>query len=555
MKKFRIHIWALFLLILSAPFIQAQSQAKSDDYYLELKKGWDHLQRVFELINRHYVDEIRPYPLLKSGIEGMLDKLDPYTVFIESNGEDRLRMITTGRYGGVGMEIGLRNKNVTVIAPIENSPAAKSGIQAGDIIEKIDGQDISGWPLDKVSSKLRGKVGTKVRLLIKRPCIGHRFEVELTRAEIVLEDVGYTGFVAPGVGYVSLKGFTEKAPHELQQAILSLKQSGQLNGLILDLRGNPGGLLESAVKVVNLFVPKNTLVVYTKGAREKEYRFYTQGDPILPETPLVVLVNGGSASASEIVAGALQDLDRAVIVGLPTFGKGLVQKVFNIDKSQDVKLKITTAKYYIPSGRCIQKKDYGKDGVIVLDSVSSDPNDHTFFTLNKRKVHDRGGIEPDVEVRNDSLATVAIDLIRKNMLFDFAVQFHQKHPQWADSSFTITPEIFNAFQNFLKEKDFHFTLEGEREIKKIKKLVEKRGYDSGIIDLIDQLQKKLQANKQIEFERHQDQIKELLRLELAEKYYGNKWRHKLALEKDKQVKKASEILIDQKNYRQILASQ
>ena len=555
MKRLRYHLWLVLIVVFSAQILVAQAPKNDDDYYLELKKGWDHLQKVFELLNRYYVDEIRPYPLLKSAIDGMLDKLDPYTVFIESKGQDRLRMITTGRYGGVGMEIGLRNKKVTVIAPIENSPAAKSGIQAGDIIEKIDGKDISDWPLDKVSSTLRGKVGTKVRLLIHRPGLERSFEIELTRAEIVLEDVGYAGFVASGIGYVSLKGFTEKAPDELKQALYKLKSSNQFKGLILDLRGNPGGLLESAVKIVSLFVPKNTLVVYTKGYREKEYRFYTQDEPFLPNIPLVVLVNGGSASASEIVAGALQDLDRAVIVGRPTFGKGLVQKVFNIDKSQDVKLKITTAKYYIPSGRCIQKRDYGKDGVIVLDSSKSDSGTHIFFTKNKRKVHDKGGIEPDVEVSNDSLAAVAVELIRKNLLFDFAVRFHQQNPNWPDSSFAITPEIFNNFQQFLKEKNFQFTLEGERELKKIKRLVKKRAYDSGISDLIDKLEEKLKANKKVEFERNQEQIKELLRLELAEKYYGSKWRHKLALEKDKQLLKAREILVNLKNYHQILAIQ
>ena len=555
MKTFNQYIRIILLLFLSVQISIAQPPKNDDDYYLELKKGWDHLQKVFELLNRYYVDEIRPYPLLKSAIEGMLDKLDPYTVFIESKGQDRLRLITTGRYGGVGMEIGLRNKKVTVIAPIENSPAAKSGIQAGDIILKINGKSIADWPLDKVSTTLRGKVGTKIRLLIHRPGLDHNFEVELTRAEIVLEDVGYAGFVSPGIGYVSLKGFTEKAPDELKAALINLKKTNRLKGVILDLRGNPGGLLESAVQIVNLFVPKNTLVVYTKGHREKEYRFYTQDDPLLPDIPLVVLVNGGSASASEIVAGALQDLDRAVIVGQPTFGKGLVQKVFNIDKSRDVKLKITTAKYYIPSGRCIQKRDFGKDGVLVIDSTHTDSTGHLFFTLNKRPVHDKGGIEPDVPVKNDSLAPVAVELIRKNLLFDFAVRFHQKYPQWADSTFTVTPELFQSFRQFLKEKKFEFTLPGERELKKIKSLVSKRGYDSGIAELIDRLQQKLKANKKVEFDRNQEQIKELLRLELAEKYYGSKWRHKLALTKDKQLLKAKEILVNLKDYHQILASQ
>ncbi len=549
-------LWILIVLFsLGLPFAQTFADQKEDkDYYDRLKRGWDYLQRTYELINRYYVDEVDPYPLLKAGIEGMLDKLDPYTVFIERQGENRLRLITTGRYGGVGMEVGLRNKKVTVIAPIENSPASRSGIQAGDIILKINGKDISGWSLDKVSNTLRGKVGTKVTLLIQRPGLSAPFEVQLTRAEIVIKDVGYSGFLDKGIGYVSLKGFTEKAPDELKIALRELRQKADLKGLVLDLRGNPGGLLESAVEIVNIFVPKNVLVVYTKGYREKEYRFYTQDDPLLPDVPLVVLVNGGSASASEIVTGALQDLDRAVIVGEPTFGKGLVQKVFNIDKLNDVKLKITTARYYIPSGRCIQKRDYAAhNDVIVADSSDSVGHARVFATKNGRPVHDRGGIEPDVPVKGDSLSAVAVTLIRKNLLFDFAVRYHQKHPEWNDSSFTLTPTIKKDFLQYLKDKKFHFEIEGERVLANLKKLVKEHRYDSGILNLIDQLQAKLEANKDIEFKRNEGQIFELLRLELAEKYFGSTMRAKLALEDDPQAAKALEILHDLKSYRSILA--
>lgn len=551
-------VWILVLIFaLGLPVTQSVADQKNkEDYYERLKRGWDYLQKTYELINRYYVDEVDPYPLLKAGIEGMLDKLDPYTVFIERQGENRLRLITTGKYGGVGMEVGLRNKKVTVISPIENSPASRSGIQAGDIIEKIDGKDITGWSLDKVSNTLRGKVGTQVRLLIRRPGLNRPFEVVLTRAEIVIKDVGYAGFLDKGIGYVSLKGFTEKAPDELKAALRKLKSQQPLRGLILDLRGNPGGLLESAVEIVNIFVPKNVMVVYTKGYREKEYRFYTQQTPMLPDVPLAVLVNGGSASASEIVTGALQDLDRAVIVGEPTFGKGLVQKVFTIDKVNDVKLKITTARYYIPSGRCIQKRDYAaKNGVIIADSTDSTRKSRTFYTKNKRPVHDRGGIEPDVLVKGDSLSAVTVDLIRKNLLFDFAVHYHQQHPQWPDSSFTLSPEIKEQFRQFLKDKKFRFEIEGERELSHLKKLVQKRGYDSGISGLIDQLKAKLEANKSMEFKRNESQIFELLRLELAEKYAGPSMRSKLELEDDSQAKKAIEILESQDQYRKILSGE
>jgi carboxyl-terminal processing protease len=269
---------------------------------------------------------------------------------------------------------------------------------------------------------------------------------------------------------------------------------------------------------------------------------------------LVVLVNGGSGSASEIVTGALQDLDRAVIVGEPTFGKGLVQKVFNIDKINDVKLKITTARYYIPSGRCIQKRDYAAhNDVIVADSSDSVRHARVFRTKNGRPVHDRGGIEPDVPVKGDSLSAVAVTLIRKNLLFDFAVRYHQKHPEWNDSTFTLTPSIKKDFLQYLKDKKFHFEIEGERVLANLKKLVKEHRYDSGILNLIDQLQAKLEANKDLEFKRNEGQIFELLRLELAEKYFGSTMRAKLALEDDPQAAKALEILHDLKSYRSILA--
>ncbi|MEJ2056181.1 MAG: S41 family peptidase, partial [Calditrichaceae bacterium] len=257
----------------------------------------------------------------------MLDKLDPYTVFLEEDGERRLQIITTGKYGGLGMEIGLRNKKITVIAPIDNTPAKNMGVQAGDIIQKVNGEDVSGWNVDKVSKLLRGKIGTDVSLEMVRPGLDEPYSITMTRAEIVIDDIGYSGFVEPGVAYLRLTGFTEKASSEMKAAIRKLKNDQDINAFILDLRGNPGGLLEAAVDITNIFVDKNEMVVYTKGFRESEAKFYTRYQPILPDVPLVVLVDEGSASASEIVAGALQDLDRAVIVGEMTFGKGLVQKV------------------------------------------------------------------------------------------------------------------------------------------------------------------------------------------------------------------------------------
>ena len=362
MRKSRILLLILpSFIFLSSTWVNPAPNSGEEDYYFRLKKSWQHMQNVFEKINMHYVDEIDPYPLVKAGIDGMLEKLDPYTVFIEEDGERRLQMITTGKYGGLGMEIGMKNDKVTVISPMDNSPALRAGVHAGDIITEIDGQKVDKINIDKISGLLRGEIGTSVNLILERAGLANPIEMTLTRAEIVIEDVNYSGYIAPGVAYISLSGFTDKAEDEMRRAIRELREQGKIDQLILDLRGNPGGLLDAAVDIVNLFVDKGETVVYTKGFREGEIKFKTQKEPLLPDVQLAVLVDRGSASASEIVAGALQDMDRAVIIGEETFGKGLVQKVYNVDKNSDTKVKITTAKYYIPSGRSIQKKNYSQN--------------------------------------------------------------------------------------------------------------------------------------------------------------------------------------------------
>lgn len=545
----------LFLFIFQSVFILTPARADEEkDYYLRLKRSWQYMQRVYEHLSKHYVEEIDPYPLIKAGIDGMLDQLDPYTVFIEQEGERRLRMITTGKYGGLGMEIGLRDKKVTVISPIDNSPAKRMGVLAGDIIEKIDDQSVQSWSIDEVSSKLRGKIGTKVKLVIRRPGLADPIELNMTREEIVIQDVGFAGFLKPGIAYVNLSGFTDKAASELTATIKKLQKEAQIQSFILDLRGNPGGLLEAAVDVVNIFVPKGELVVYTHGYREEPHKFYTTRQPLLPDVPLVVLVDGGSASASEIVAGAFQDLDRAVIVGEPTFGKGLVQKVYSVDNNRDAKLKITTAKYYVPSGRCIQKQDYGfHNKVIVRDSSKSEDNGSSaFYTKNKRKVFDKGGIYPDVQVKSDSVNYILVDLIRKSLLFDFAVQFHHHNPDWAED-FMFSDSILSAFNHYLKEKDYQFESPLGREFKRIKTLARKKHRSDEFLSLLDQVDTKINQQKETDLQNSMPQIQKYLRLELAEKYLGRRERDRLSLQDDAPVLEALDLLSNSNRYSSILA--
>jgi len=554
MKKRNLVFLFLSFFFLSASAWQPDPVATSEqDYYYRLKKSWQHMQNVFEKINMHYVEEIDPYPLVKAGIDGMLQQLDPYTVFIEEDGERRLRMITTGKYGGLGMEIGMKNKKITVISPMDNSPAIRAGVRAGDIITNIDGKDLEGLNINKVSGLLRGEIGTSIDLVIHREGYEQDIDLTLTRAEIVLEDVGYAGFIEPGVAYISLNGFTDKAAREVKRAIRQLKEQDEIKKVVLDLRGNPGGLLDAAVDIVNIFIPKGETVVYTKGFRENEVIFKTRNQPILPDVPLAVLVDEGSASASEIVAGALQDMDRAVIIGEKTFGKGLVQKVYNVDKNSDTKVKITTAKYYIPSGRSIQKKDYGFENDVVVDDMSDEGAVHDlYFTQNKREVFDHGGVQPDVYVKSDSLNYVVIELIRKNMLFNFAVQYYQNNPEWR-GEFKIDDAIFVDFKKYLKDNDFDYNVEGSREIDRLKKVVSNKSTSKEMLDLITQLEQKLLLEKENYLNNCGLQIKKFLKLELAEKYFGRKGSYKYSVEDDAQVAGAIEVLQNRSEYNKILA--
>jgi len=544
-------VWSfilIFILLLQNSVLADQK----DDYYARLKTSWQYMQQVYERLNQQYAEDIDPYPLIRAGINGMLSKLDPYTVFLEEDGQRQLRIMTTGKYGGLGMEIGLRNKRITVISPIDDSPAKRSGILAGDIIDKVDGISTNGMNVNGVSKKLRGEIGSKVTLTILRPGLNEPLDVVLTRAQIVLKDVGYSGFLHPGIGYISLNSFTDKAVDEVKAAILDLQKEQPLKSFILDLRGNPGGLLESAVKIVNLFVPKNELVVSTKGFREKEYKFYTTEDPLLPDVPLVVLVNAGSASASEIVSGALQALDRAVIVGEDTFGKGLVQKIFNLDRHKQIKLKMTTAKYYIPSGRCIQKKDYGQDNEVIIHDSLAAPEAEGFVTRNKRKVEDKGGVFPDVVVAADSISYVLMQLIRKSMIFDFAVQYHGSHPAWKEHP-VIDDSLMHRFQDFLKRRDFQIPCACQSDLDHLKKYISKEKYPAEVSELLNRLQSALQQQVAKDYERRQTQIREFLHLELVEKYFGRNERDRVSLLKDKQALRAVEVLQNRSEYNKILA--
>lgn len=555
-KQIVIIVFGVILLLTPLAYQTHYLQADESDYYSKVRKGLQYFQKAYERVQSHYVEEIDPYEFVKAGIEGMLGALDPYTVFIEQEGETRLRIITTGKYGGLGMEIGIRNGRATIISPMDNSPAQKAGVLAGDIVEEVNGINVSKLSLEKISQRLRGPIGSEVKLTIKRP--GYTGEIIMTikRAEIIIEDVNYADFVSPGIAYVRLTGFTDKAGSELRRAVWGLGKNDQIDAMILDLRGNSGGLLEAAVEVLGVFLPNGTQVVSTKGFRDGEQEFSTHTEPILLNTPLAVLVDKGSASASEIVAGALQDLDRAIIIGTKTFGKGLVQKIYNIDKNSSTKIKVTTAKYYIPSGRCVQEQDYTANKTLFYngkqDTVDSEKLNTLFYTSNNREVYEHGGVTPDRILSNDEIHFVIMELWRQSMIFNFAVEYHQKHPE-KTGEIEITDSVFDAFLSYVKDREFTYQIEGENELISFIETARESKMPQDIIDTGDQLLDKLNTLKSTDMEKNKEKIKMFLLSELAEKYYGNHERIRYSLKNDKQLKEAINIIHDESEYKKILA--
>lgn len=547
----------VFLLVtLISVAVLNNSFAGNEQMYLKLDKGLFYLKQVYETISQNYVDEVDPEGLSKSAIHGIVEELDPYTVFFEKKGSEHLDIITKGKYGGLGMEISKQEGEITVISPIDNTPAQRAGIRAGDIIVTIGDEATEQLTLEQASSKLRGPAGTEVTLEIIRPGLNNPIKLTLTRENIVIKDISYAGFVEPGTVFLRLSSFSDKAASELKESIRKLEKRGEIKRVILDLRGNPGGLLASAVEVSNVFLPKGELIVETRGNRERETKFDTPQSAMLPDVPLVVLVDGGSASAAEIVAGAIQDLDRGVVIGSRTFGKGLVQQVYPVDKVNDAFLKITTAKYYIPSGRCIQKDDYKKNKDVFINmSDTSDFNDHKkYHTRNGRIVYGGGGISPDIKVDKDRMNQYMVALWVQGHFFKFTVDYLAKHPDIkVENGFQVTDQIRGDFQLYLSEKEMDFEIEGEEELENFLELAEQENYSNDMVDLVEVALQKLEKVKTTQFNKNIERIKESLEAEFAEKLGGNSARIVTLLKYDETVDAALEILQKPEEYQQILA--
>ncbi len=522
------------------------------DNYFEITKNLDIFVTLFKELNLYYVDETKPGDLMKTGIEGMLESLDPYTNYIPESDIEDFRFMQTGQYGGIGALIRTKEKKILIAEPYEDSPAQKAGLQAGDEIIQVDGKSTEGKTTEDISKILKGQPNTEVKLVVKRDGVDKPIEKTIMREEIKVKSVPHYDMLTNEVGYIKLNQFTDKCTDEVEAAFKELKEKKGMKALVLDLRGNPGGLLNEAVSLSNLFVEKGQLVVSTKGKVKEWEKTYKAANQALDiEIPLVVLVNSGSASASEIVSGTIQDLDRGVIIGQRSYGKGLVQTTRPL--SYNTQLKVTTAKYYIPSGRCIQALDYthrNEDGSVgkVPDSLMKQ-----FGTKSGRPVFDGGGVLPDIVLEVPSYSQIVRALSNKSLIFDFATKFKRENPTIAAvKEFQITDEIMNQFIAFISDKDYEYSTKSEDVVKAFKETAEKEKYFKEVEKEYEALKAKLSHNKTEDLVTFKEEIKELLKSEIVSRYYYQKGRVESLLDNDPDIKEALSVLADKARYTALL---
>lgn len=542
MKKIRIVVLAVIIAGVLTAF--------NDQVNFEIVKNLDIYYSLFRELNVYYVDEINPSDAIKKSIDAMLNSLDPYTVYIPESQIEDFRFMTTGQYGGVGALIQQRNNEIMISEPYEGYPAQKNGLQAGDIILEIDGRNIQGKKVDEVSEILKGQPNTTITLKVKKVITNQIETITLTRQEIKISNIPYYGIIEQNIGYIYLSNFTENVTADFIKAFKDLQNQG-MKQLILDLRGNPGGLLMEAVSLMSLFVPKGTLIVSTKGRIkewEKEYR--STSAPLDVNIPIAVLVNSASASASEIIAGAMQDLDRGVVIGQRTFGKGLVQTTR--DLSYNAKLKVTTAKYYTPSGRCIQAIDYSHrnpDGSVgkIPDSLVK-----AFKTTRGRTVYDGGGINPDIVLEPEKISPLTEALIENHIIFDYASKFRHEYPSMEGlNNVIISEKIYQDFVRFAMSYKFDYQTQSELALDELTASLKEDKYYDFTKDNLEALKKQIQHNKEQDFKLFEKEIKQLLFEEIASRYFYQKGRILAMLRDDPVLAKAKEILTSPSEYEKI----
>lgn len=546
MDKMRKFIVAGLLVLTSLVLIGV---AHNPDIYFLIKKNFTIFSEVYRTVSLEYVDEVDPEKLMRKGIDAMLESLDPYTVMVDEAQQQNMEIISRGSYGGVGLDVGFRGGQIVVVAPIEGYSAHRKGIRAGDAIKKVDGVLIEGLTPEEVQDLIDGELGSTVTLTIKRYGIEKPIKFELKRQRIEVSNVGYAGLMGDteDIGYILLNRFSQGTAEEVRKTIHDLATDNQLNGIILDLRNNPGGLLEEAVGVVDKFIPQNQMVVETRGRQSKHNNmFMTRESPMLPNVPLVILQNGGSASASEIVAGAFQDYDRAVIMGEQSFGKGLVQTVTQL--SYNTALKMTISRYYIPSGRSIQSITYTHDddnsAVLKPDSLRRE-----FKTQNGRTVYDGNGIAPDIKVNDEEPSLLETSLLRENLFFDFANQYVANHDTLRESFGSDV--LYNEFVSFISEKNFQYHTTSEEHLAKLDSLL--NGLEGQGKNHIQELENIIIEKKKQQFVQKRRDLEKRLYLELIARYKGRQGQTAAWLPHDKAVNEAISILQNKEQYNRILA--
>lgn len=565
-----------FLGLLSIVLIPAASIAwmadalwGDGDYYYEVKKGLRLFGDIYKHVTEKYVDEITPHGFIRAGIDGLLQDLDPYTIYYEGEESSELDLLMQGKYGGIGVSIGVKDGYLTVISTADQSPGHRAGILPGDRILSVDGFTSHDLNYQELSNMVRGEPGTLVRLTISRPGLERTLEFELVREMVHVENITYHAVLEGGVGYIKLTKFAKDADAEFAAALKELERQG-MKSLVIDIRGNPGGLLEVAIDIANHFIRRGETITFTRGRTAESNRIYkATRDPGYEKLPVAVLVDEGSASASEILSGALQDLDRAIIVGSPTFGKGLVQTIYPLQERNSV-LKITTAKYYTPSGRSIQKPGYRQskprrvqsrdtendtfgdgDGTIRDDQTDREDS-ASFRTLSGRRVFAHGGIQPDIVVKNNPISPYFAEILRRGIIFDFATHFVARHSR-IDSLFEMQEQDMTALRKLVDSSGFHFISSVEKSLDGLDSLTRTAGFPDEFEQNLEELRAIAVDERKKEFEKNYVLIKRTAEQEIISRFYGNRGRIAASLRNDIVLASATKVLSDQLRYDAILA--